>query len=116
MKRVSIATRSPRTKRLLFVEEPFMMNKQYLSSKESILVKFKDSICNELCLKLWFGIDWYFGSHKQNSKQYFLIQFEKVTVHKSIAEHWTVFSNQILSSSILIRESIKLVIINMTYS
>ena len=37
-----------------------MMNKQNLGSKESLGVKFKDSICTELCLKLWFEIEWYF--------------------------------------------------------
>ena len=29
-------------------------------SKESLEVKYKDSICAELCLKLWFESDWYF--------------------------------------------------------
>ena len=29
-------------------------------SKESEGVKFKKSICVELCLKLWFESDWYF--------------------------------------------------------
>ena len=32
-----------------------------LDWKESLGVKFKDDICVEVCLKLWFESDWYFG-------------------------------------------------------
>ena len=28
--------------------------------KESVGVKFKEGICAELCLKLWFKSDWHF--------------------------------------------------------
>ena len=37
-----------------------MMNIRNLGSKESLEMKFKDSIYAELCLKLWFESDWYF--------------------------------------------------------
>ena len=33
---------------------------QNLDLKDRLGVKFKDSICDELCLKLWFESDWYF--------------------------------------------------------
>ena len=33
-----------------------MMNIQNLGSKESVAVKFKEGICSELCLMLWFEI------------------------------------------------------------
>ena len=58
-----------------------MMNMLNLRSKESAGVKFKDGICVELCLKLWYESDWYFvillsqdgfesdGVQKQSSKQ-----------------------------------------------
>ena len=36
------------------------MNIGNLGSKETVGVKFKESICTELCLKLWFQSDWYF--------------------------------------------------------
>ena len=35
------------------------MNIQILGSKESLWVKFKEGICAELHLKLWFESDWY---------------------------------------------------------
>ena len=31
-----------------------------VGSKESVAVKFKEDICTELCLKLWFESDWFF--------------------------------------------------------
>ena len=34
--------------------------KHTIGSKESVGVKFKEGICAELCLKLWFESDWYF--------------------------------------------------------
>ena len=34
-----------------------MLNLQNLGSKERLGVKFKDGICAELCLKLWFESD-----------------------------------------------------------
>ena len=37
-----------------------MMNIQNLGSKENVGVKFKECICAELCLKLWFESDLYF--------------------------------------------------------
>ena len=37
-----------------------MMNLRNLGSKESLVVKFKDGIRAEMCLKLWFQSDWYF--------------------------------------------------------
>ena len=37
-----------------------MMNVRNLASKESLGVKFKDSICTELCLKLRFESGWVF--------------------------------------------------------
>ena len=37
-----------------------MINIQNLGSKKGIGVKFKDGICTELCLKLWFESDWHF--------------------------------------------------------
>ena len=36
------------------------MNMQNLGVKESLGVEFKDGICAELCLKLWFQSNWYF--------------------------------------------------------
>ena len=36
------------------------MNKRNTGSKESVGVKYKNGICAELCLKLWFESDWYF--------------------------------------------------------
>ena len=52
------------------------MNIGNLGSKGSLWVKFNNGICAELCLKLWF---------------------EKVTVQKSIAELWTVVSDQMIN-------------------
>ena len=46
-----------------------------LGSKGNLWVKLKDSICAELCLKLWF---------------------EKVIVQKFIAEPWTIISDQMI--------------------
>ena len=37
-----------------------MMDIQNLGSKEKLGVKFKDGICTELRLKLWYERDWYF--------------------------------------------------------
>ena len=37
-----------------------MMNVQNLGSKGSLWVKFKNGICAELCLKLWFESDYLF--------------------------------------------------------
>ena len=37
-----------------------MMNIRNLGLQESVRVKFKEGICVELCLKLWFERDWYF--------------------------------------------------------
>ena len=37
-----------------------MMNTQNLGSKESVGVNYKDDICAELWLKLWFEGDWHF--------------------------------------------------------
>ena len=47
-------------KRFLFLSYPLMMNIQSLGSKESAGVKFKEGICAELFLKLWFGSNCYF--------------------------------------------------------
>ena len=33
-----------------------------VGSKESVGLKFKKSICTELCLKFWFESDWYFSN------------------------------------------------------
>ena len=54
-----------------------MMNIQNRGSKESLRVEFKDGICAELCLELWFESHWYFcnisvwkaTAQKQSSKQ-----------------------------------------------
>ena len=37
-----------------------MMNIRNLGLEESVKVKYKDGICAELCLKLWFKSAWYF--------------------------------------------------------
>ena len=37
-----------------------MMNIRNIGPKESTGVKWKEGICPELCLKLWFESDWYF--------------------------------------------------------
>ena len=71
-----------------------MMTIRNLGSKGNLWVKFKDGIWAELCLKLWF---------------------EKVTVQKSIAEPWTIISDQRLSISFPMHGLNKLVILNMTY-
>ena len=34
--------------------------KVVVGSKESTAVKFKEVVCGELCLKLWFESHWYF--------------------------------------------------------
>ena len=52
-----------------------MMTIRNLGSKGNLWVKFKDGICAELCLKLWF---------------------ENVTFQKSIAELWTIISDQMI--------------------
>ena len=70
-----------------------MMNIQNLGSKEKVAVKVKDSICAELCLKLWFESNWYFcdftesgyGFESDYPETKFQIitsqsQYEKVTV------------------------------------
>ena len=36
-----------------------MMNIQNLSSKVNLALKFKNGICAELCLKVWFESDWH---------------------------------------------------------
>ena len=36
------------------------MRKKNLSLKESARVKYKDRVCADLCLKLYFENDWYF--------------------------------------------------------
>ena len=51
------------------------MNIRNLGPKGRLWVEFKDGICAELCLNLWF---------------------EKVTVQKSIAELWTVILYQMI--------------------
>ena len=47
-------------KRLFFVEYLLMINIRNLGSKESLGVKFKDSMSTALCLKFRFERDWYF--------------------------------------------------------
>ena len=37
-----------------------MMNIRNLGSNENVGVKCKESICAELCLRLWFESHWYF--------------------------------------------------------
>ena len=105
-----------------------MMNMQNLDLKDRLGVKFKDSICDELCLKLWFESDWYFFNIIESwffesgcpetkfesitSKSH----FEKVTVQKPIAGLETVIFYQVISISFVISGSIKLVIIDMTHA
>ena len=36
-----------------------MMNVQNLGSQESVGVKYINTICTKLCLKLWFESDWH---------------------------------------------------------
>ena len=45
---------------LLLLPQRLMMNRQNLSSKESVGVKFKENICADFWLKLWSVSDWYF--------------------------------------------------------
>ena len=69
-----------------------MMNMRNVGSKERLGAKFKDGICVELCLKLWFESDWDFCNiadwlvlkvtvQKENSKQSFL----KVSLKKHLS-------------------------------
>ena len=44
---------------VIFALKTLTMNIQILGSKESLWVKFKEGICVELHLKLWFESDWY---------------------------------------------------------
>ena len=76
--------------------------------KLKLRVKFKDGTCVELCLKLWFEIDWYFCnitesgwfwkrlSRSKVPNNLFPKSIEKVTVKKFIVELWTVISNEII--------------------
>ena len=70
-----------------------MMNIQSLGLKEGLGVKLRDAICAELCLKFCFVIllsqDGFESDFPERK-----LQFEKVTVQKSIAELWTIISNQ----------------------
>ena len=50
--------------------------KMIVGSKRSLRVKFKDSICTELCRKLWFEKDWLFCDITR------LGWFFKVTIQK----------------------------------
>ena len=82
------------------------MDIQNMRSKESVGVKFKDGICAEFYLKLWFEIDWYFlillsqhGFESDCPETRFQIitswsQFEKATVKKSITG--TIIPNQMI--------------------
>ena len=78
-----------------------------------MLIKFKDDICNELCLKFWFESDWHFCNitesrwflkstvQKQSLKQSLpKVSLKKVTVPKSIAELWTLISNQLIKDCV----------------
>ena len=112
-----------------------MINTQTLGSKESLGVRFKDSICTEFCLKLWFESDWYFCNitesewfwkqpfRNKGPNNYFLksvwkiIQTEKSPKSFKLSKRSLWKSGQLFSINISfpIRGSIKLVIINMTY-
>ena len=59
------------------------MNMQNLASKESLGVKFKDSIYTGLCSKLWFESDWDFCnllSHDGFERDCPEIKFQTVTL------------------------------------
>ena len=72
------------------------------------MINIRNSICPELCLKLWFENDWYFCNIIESGWYWIRLtrkkfqtrtsqsQFEKVTIQKSIAELWTVISHQMI--------------------
>ena len=43
-----------------------MTNIKNLASKQSLVVKFKDSTSTELCLKFWFESDLYFSNTSES--------------------------------------------------
>ena len=76
--------------------------------------KFKDGICADLHLKFWLECEWYFCSisesgqflksivQEQISKQSLpKVSLKKVTIQNSIAELWTVISNQMINYHLL---------------
>ena len=59
----------------------------------------------------------YIFLRKQSSKQSLLkFSLKKVTVKEYIAELWTVFFNEIIICQLSTRGSVKLVVINVTYT
>ena len=64
---------------VIFALKTLTMNIQILGSKESLWVKFKEGICVELHLKLWFESDWYWKglSRKKALKYHFLKSRQK---------------------------------------
>ena len=66
-----------------------------------------------IVLKMFFEI----ALQKQSSKQSLLkFSLKKVTVKEYIAELWTVFFNEIIICQLSTRGSVKLVVINVTYT
>ena len=59
-----------------------MMKIENLGSKESVGVKFKDAICAELCLRLWFESDLYFCNVTESG--WFWKQLSRDKVPKSL--------------------------------
>ena len=83
-----------------------MMNARDRGLKESLWAKFKDCTCAKLCSKLWFKSDWYFSSITESVSWLKGLPRTKVPNNhflksgwkrKSIAEHWTVISDQMIN-------------------
>ena len=106
-----------------------MMNIQNLLSKESFGVKFKDSICAELCFKRWFESEKYFcnitesrWSEKWLSRNKVLSDHFLKSAGKSYCPEVhcgilvSCFYIKLLSISFPIRGLVNLGIINMKYT
>ena len=99
------------------------MNMQNLVSKESLGVKFKDSIYTGLCLKLWFESNWDFCNFTELWWFWKGLSRNKVpnshfveSIWKSnIAVFWTVISNKMIMYHFPNTRFDYFVIINITY-
>ena len=104
-----------------------MMNKQNLGSEEELGCTYKDGICTELCLNLWFERDWYFLNITESGWFWKQLSRNKVPKDHFFKSVWK--SNypevhcrtldvyfQVIKYQLPLRSSIKLVIIDMTYT
>ena len=75
------------------------------SYKRKLMVKFKDSICTKLCLKLWFESEWYFCNISESEKLY----------RNKVPNNHFLKPVEVISNQMKYQLSHKLVIINTTY-